>query len=386
MSEDNLTTVDTTEAPRLLVDSAKNDLESLSSQLHSASKDLMSAYKAYSRAKRRASAKASSRNLTRLAVAEDELGMTVNEYTVLKKQAQTSLAALVEVHGDYTGELYLSGDMSGAKKAARAMDSYTKKAELGIERIDDSVAGILSLYKLRIGTKEDKKVPQTAKDERPSGARPAPAAAIVHTSEVEVSPVSIDIGPTVERAVECAIAQLSESLEKRIAQTLETAELPVADSPDTALITEAAERIGSAAATLSGVIADIDKVVTEVGALAERCRTIVEMQRSTSREMQGIEVKQRLVNQEQTALIEAQEVVLQHQRLLAENQAKLNEAQATSVGAVNSIIESQRAIDASLKVSIKAQKTLLSNNSRYVERLNGQMERTEGAASEESNG
>ena len=384
MTSDNGLIIDNAEASRLLVEGERNTLEELRAQMYGVSRDVISSYKRYSRSRSKVGAKESARALARLSKAEDELGRAISEYDVAKKRVHTSLSALMAVHGDYTGELYLSGDTTTAKRASRAMDSYTKRIERFIDKVDDSVACIVSLYTLRISVGDNKKEAYVSKDQT-YGMQNTVQSSVVHTSEVEVSPVSIDIGPTVERAVECAISELSGALEKRIVETLEATRLPVADSPDAALITDAAERIGNAAAALSTVLSDLDKVVADVGALADRCRAIVEMQRTTSREMQGIEVKQRLVNQEQTALIEAQEVVLQHQRLIAEKHTEISGAQTAMADAVNSIIESQRSIDASLKESIKAQKSLLGSNAKYIERLNKRIEMAEAVSKEDNN-
>ena len=382
MTTESLLPVDNTEAVRLLVESEKNTLEGLREELYGTSRDVISSYKRYTRLKSKASEKKSVRIRARLAQAEDELGMYIDTYSLAQKKIQDSLVTLTGVHDKYVSELYLSDDISTAKKAARAMDSYVKRAERFVDKVNDSVACIASHYTLCIRARDEEKEIPVAEENAYDMQKNMPNTTYVHSNEVEISPVSINITPTVERAVERAINELSDALEKRIAETLSSVELPTGGTADTAAILDAADRLGTAAKVLSEVLCDLDKVVADVGTMVEKCRTVVEMQRSATREMQGIEVKQRLVNQEQTALIEAQEIVLQHQRILTEKHAEIADAQSLTADVVAKIIESQKTIDSSLKDSIKAQKSLLSSNARYTEKLNKQIE----SAEEESNG
>ena len=378
MTTEDIAQIDNTEAPRLLVESEKNNLESLREELYGTSKDVISSYKRYSRIRSKLAAKESVRTRAKLTKAEAELGMYIDAYNSSRNKVQTSLVVLIEVHDSYVSELHLSGDISAAKKAARAMDSYTKRIERFIDKVNDSVACIASHYALCIRAKEEEKEPALAEEIAYDVPKTVPNTTYVHSNEVEISPVSINIGPTVERAVERAITELSDALDKRISETLSTVELPAGNTADAAAVLDAAERVSTAAKALSEVLADLDTVIADVGAMVEKCRNIVEMQRGATREMQGIEVKQKLVNQEQTALIEAQEIVLQHQRIISEKHASISEAQSLSADAVAKIIESQTAIDSSLKDSIKAQKSLL----KQYEKLNKQTESTE----EDTNG
>ena len=378
MTTEYIAQIDNTEAPRLLVESEKNNLEGLREEMYGTSKDVISSYKRYTRIRSKLAAKESVRTRAKLTKAEAELGMYIDAYNSSRNKVQTSLTVLIEVHDSYVSELHLSGDISAAKKAARAMDSYTKRIERFIDKVNDSVACIASHYALCIRAKEEEKEPPVAEEIAYDVPKTVPNTTYVHSNEVEISPVSINIGPTVERAVERAIAELSDALDKRISETLATVDLPTGNTADTAVVLDAAERVSTAAKALSEVLADLDTVIADVGAMVEKCRNIVEMQRGATREMQGIEVKQKLVNQEQTALIEAQEIVLQHQRIISEKHASISEAQSLSADAVAKIIESQTAIDSSLKDSIKAQKSLL----KQYEKLNKQTESTE----EDTNG
>ena len=386
MTSDKATAIDVVEASRLSVENKKSSLEELRVQMRGTSKDVTSSYKAYLRSKSKAAAKASARRLSRLSSEEGVLGQAIDAYSAVYKKVCASVDALVNARDSYVTEIHLTGDIKGAKKATRAINSYIKRKEKKISKIDDSVSCILSHYvhAIRPATNQKDIVKSRASSlgAKSSAQHSVPGRA----SEVEIAPVSIDISETVEHAVERAIAELSAALEQKIAETIAATQLPVTESSDISQLTEAAERIGNAASVLAGTLAELDKVVADVGALADKCRTIVEMQRSTSREMQGIEVKQRLVNQEQTALVEAQEVVLQHQKLISEKHSEITQAQAASVDAVNSIIKSQKQIDSSLRESIKAQKLLLGSKSKYVDKLNKQIADNDSESMEDNNG
>lgn len=385
MTEDNLMAVDTAEALRLAIDNEKNSLEEVRTELFGSSKDVISSYKRYSRARGKVGEKRSPRNLARLSRAETELGAHIDAYNVARGRVQDALGAVVSAHDKYLEALSLSDDVATAKRSARSMDSYVRKIERFIEKTDDSVACISSHYTLRIRAAEDGEDDgELSPNSTNVAQKSVPNASFVHTNEVAVSPVSIDIGPTVERAVERAIAELSDTLEKRISETLRAVELPTPESTDTAALAGARDRLVTVSASLGELLENLDKIISDTEKMAEKCRAVVEMQRSAAREMQGIEVKQRLVNQEQAELVEAEEVVLQHQKLITERHAEIAEAQKLSADAVKQITEAQRAIDSSLKESLKSQKALLSSNSKYSERLNKKIEENESVNAEEA--
>ena len=303
MTEENLTTVDTAEALRLSIDSEKNSLEEVRVELYGTSRDVISSYKRYSRARGKVGEKRSARNLARLSRAETELGAHIDSYTAARDRVSSALSSVIAAHDKYLEALALSDDTVAAKRSARSMDNYVRRIERCIEKTDDSIACISSYYELRIGAddEEDKSV-ALSQNSSPVVGKSAPSASFVHTNEVAVSPVSIDIGPTVERAVERAIAELSGTLEERISETVRAIELPTLG--DTSALAEATERLNSLSTSLSELIERLDGILADTEKMAERCQRIVEMQRTAAREMQGIEVKQRLVNQE---LSEAQE-------------------------------------------------------------------------------
>ncbi len=333
---DNVLTVDTAEALRLRVDSEKNSLEEMRTELYGVAKDVINSYKRYARAKDKASAKKSTRNLARLSKREADLGASIDSYDTAREKVQDALFAVISANDKHLEALYPE-DSASAKRASRAMESYIRKTERFIEKTDDSIACITSHYTLRISKTDNEADAPVAQNSSYGTQNSAPKASFVHTNEVEISPVSIDIGPTVERAVERAIAELSDSLEKRIAETVSAVDIPVPESKDTAVIVAAAERLSAATEAMTGMITELDKMIGEVGAIVERCRTLADMQSSVADGLSGIEEKQRLVNEAQARLIEA-----------------------------------QTEVDVSLKEAVKIQKSLLKSNSKCIEKLDKQ--------------
>ena len=333
---DNVLTVETAESLSLAVDSEKNSLEQMRTELYGISKDVISSYKRYARSKDKVTVKRSARNLARLSKCEVDLGATIDHYDTAREKVQDALFAVIAAHDKYLASLYPE-DTATAKRSSRATESYIKKIERFAQKTDDSVACIISHYTLRISKADDDCDTEMTQNLAYDTPKTAPRATAVHTNEVEISPVSIDIGPTVERAVERAIAELSTSLEKRIAETVSSVEIPVPESKDTAVIVSAAERLVAAGEAMTSMMSELDKMLADVGALVERCRTISEMQRCTADELSSIEEKQRAVNEEQARLVEA-----------------------------------QAAVGDSLKEAVKVQKSLLKSNSKCIEKLDRQ--------------
>ena len=386
MATDHISIVDALEGARLRVESEKNSLEELREALYAASKDVISSYRVYSRARAKVAERSSTRNLTRLAKSEEQLGTFIEIYTSAQNQVKEGLSNLTRVHDAYMASLYTAGESFGAKRAARMMDSYVRRFERFIDKVDESVACISSHYTLHINAEERRKTVERSQNLIYGLKEPESAAPAVNAREVAAPMASTDISSTVESAVERAIAELSGELEKKISETISTSKTAQTESVDPAVILDAADRIGGAAVSLGHVIAELDKVISDVGVIVDKCRTVVEMQRSVTREMQGIEVKQRLVNQDQTALIESQDTVFRNQKAISEKHAQIGEAQALAADAVTRIIESQKAIDASLKESIKVQKSLLGSNSKYIDKLNKKIEKSESLNVEDNDG
>ncbi|MBQ8689746.1 MAG: hypothetical protein IJ515_05225 [Clostridia bacterium] len=228
----------------------------------------------------------------------------------------------------------------------------------------------------------------TAQQEAPQ-AEPATPVAEAPVTE----PVAEDV-PVAEEPVEEAPvteAQTTEPEQPEAPQTVESeqseepAEAPTvnepvaapaaqpASAPTATYTTSDVESVSALTTTLDALLAEIAKLTERAEALAETQRATNEMLRNSAREAQGIQVKQRLVNQEQEALVEAQAAIVEGNKMLAEKQQRIAEQQQATSETVATIIESQHNIDSALKASIQLQKTLIQSNTKNAELLTKQI-------------
>ena len=200
-----------------------------------------------------------------------------------------------------------------------------------------------------------------------------------------VAPVSIDVSPMLEKALEATMQKFVAAFDKRIEKFV--IEHPV-NIPATGAVAGVSYASGEVAALEGAVLEDeqalLDRLnaITEtlkalsetVEALGARCAEIAakqasandmmkqtnDMQRQTSREQKGIQVTQRVINQDQAAVITEQAALQDQQKGLLENQQALVEGQQAMVEAQRLVAENQAAIDEALKAAAAAQKEVLS--------------------------
>ena len=316
--DDKAPALDTAEVLNLAIAAEKKSLDEKRAELHSASRDVIKSYKRYSRAKDKVAVKKSTRNLMRLEKSETELGMYIDGYAAAKERMQGALDAVVKAYEKYLEALCLSEDFGSAKKASRGMDSYVKRIERYINKEDNSVVCISSFYTLSMREPKGETDAERAQKSMSDVQSPTTTTSFVHTNEVEVSPVSIDISPTVERAVERAIEEFSSILDKRIAA------LDTATEYNAAALSELADKIAAVDAAISGLLANLDKAVSNTGVPSDGC-PIIDVQESCTDGLQDVEVEQTPVETEQTPveteqteLIEAQQAALEQSEILIE--------------------------------------------------------------------
>ena len=199
-----------------------------------------------------------------------------------------------------------------------------------------------------------------------------------------IAPVSIDVSPMLEKALEATMQKFVAAFDKRIERFVNEHPVNIPATSAPASVSYASGEI----ATLEGAIVEdeqaiIDKLTTvmetlkalseTVEALSARCAELAEkqnavndmmkqtndMQRQTSREQKGIQVTQRVINQDQAVVIQEQTALADAQKGLLESQQALVEGQQAMVEAQKLVAENQAAIDEALKVAIAAQKEVL---------------------------
>ena len=199
-----------------------------------------------------------------------------------------------------------------------------------------------------------------------------------------IAPVSIDVSPMLEKALEATMAKFVAAFDKRIERFVN--EHPV-NIPATSAPAGASYASGEIA-TLEGAIVEDEQAIIDkltavmeqlkalsetVEALGARCQEIAakqgavndmmkqtnDMQRQTSREQKGIQVSQRVINQDHAFVTQEQAALAEAQKGLLENQQALVEGQQAMVEAQKLVADNQAAIDEALKAAAAAQKDLI---------------------------
>ena len=220
---------------------------------------------------------------------------------------------------------------------------------------------------------------------------PAPQQAAgveVMDREINIAPIDLDVTEIVAEAVNATIKSFTEAIEKKVAECVGNMALPtVAAAPvaDTegraeALATIAGEQ-AFVVSKLSELIDGVKEIMDAINDLTAKSADILEKQkaasevqneltktqRTTMREIQGIQVRQKLVITEQEALVSEQTVAFEHHKLVAEAQQALSEQQQISVEEINALVDSQKALNASVKETVDANKSIVAMAEKTAE-------------------
>ncbi len=218
---------------------------------------------------------------------------------------------------------------------------------------------------------------------------------------VSIAPASIDISGVVEDAVNTAMQKFKAVFEKRaneyvasmpdtVSQESAPIEAPVGKNGEAILemesdILEGERSIMDRLLALIANMKELSERMTELGAsymqlsnaqsdAAEAQKKVNDMQRATVREIQGVQVNQKLINQEQAAvtgeqaaLIEQQKANLENQKLIEAAFAEIAEMQKSLAEAQSAVSESERELIASQKGIISSVQSALNASAKNVE-------------------
>ncbi len=178
---------------------------------------------------------------------------------------------------------------------------------------------------------------------------PAPAPA----PSVNVSPVTVDVNPIVEKAVAEAMERFKSAFSMRAEEYVKLM------AKSNASIAEMQEKIledekyiiDKLAAIMGTVKESIDRL-TDLGASSmqlsnsqkdavELQRKVNDMQRALTRELQGVQVNQRLINQDQARIAEEQVVILEQEKATFEAQTAV--LRAREVAEMDRVAEAAKA-------------------------------------------
>ena len=383
------------------IEAGKRALVQEKAEYRDAVKKLISVHKKYLSVKRKCDGKSTTRKSSRLARAEDDVRLAVNLTEECEKRAINLLKKNEQECNALFDYYFKNGKQRLAKKENDKFDKYYLKEEAEIKRIGFQAKDIMELFSENKNERKDRRTADNSaeyrqnQNQRSDYYRPennnygyppprdyeagAPCYPpyppryydpYAYRQSVNISPVNLDVTGIVEEAVKETMDKFVATLEKRLeayendvlkpALEKVTNQVPVIP-PE---VIELEKKGSEAVAKISELVAQIDGLMQSANDLG---RAINDMQRNELREMQGLQVKQKLINQEQDALAEEQELARQRQEIVAENQNKLNEQIGSLLEAVDGLVKTHAENEATLKATLSAQKSTVQGVSKSLE-------------------
>ena len=257
---------------------------------------------------------------------------------------------------------------------------------------------------------EQKPEAQTPVEQKPVDSPPRKFDTEAGITRVNVAPVTLDIAPIVERAVNAAIARLNMGMEKKIDEYVANLQLPaptvlpvaapakpaeeqaqpspLLSNANLALVSQLSEEENSIHQQLKSLCSSVGELIEQLTELttvyynlsqkqkelADLQRTTNDMQRTTMREQQGIQVNQRVIAQDQASLTEEQAVISEKQKANLEKQKFLIAEQENIVSSQQSLTETQSALQEAVKAVAQTQKEILQAQSSIIQANNKNLE------------
>ena len=337
----------------------EKDIEKDMKSYRSAVKALLDADKAYEAAALNAGA-----NPMKFEQAKQKVADAAREYKMLDDAIDASVAALQE-KSRFLYCFYNSADKAAlaSKENARFEKYYAKHNEMMAKaagNADDIVSSVFEGM-------------------RRSVAPVAPVAPVVvpKACDVNVAPIDLDVTDIVKEAVDATMKSFTEALKTKSVDVA-----PVANDQNK---TEALQTIANEQAfvvnKLSELVEGMKNIIDSINALNTKSAEIIEKQkaasevqneltktqRTTMREIQGIQVRQKLVITEQEALVAEQTVAFEHHKLVSEAQKALGEQQQISVDEINALVENQKALNATVKETLDSNKSIVAMAEKTAE-------------------
>lgn len=376
------------------------------------------------RAKRRVEAaqtayekRESAKNASKLDDANDELTAALNSFSESEAQIKTLLETVKSDYSDIAA-LYRG------RKADRFMDAFEKYNSAVINRMIDIQAETETDSYFESNEEEDvtpmaiPEIPVANGTPNPAAApqqaAPAPAPAYAAPAyqypqyipvpmpmpysyppqqpapeakeqTPSIAPVSIDVSPMLEKALDATMQKFVNAFDKRIEKFVaeHPVNIPATSAPagvsyasgeiatlegavledEQALIeklTTAMEALKALTETVDALSARVAEIAAKQASANDMMKQTNDAQRQTLRDQKGIQVGQRIINQDQAAVIAEQTALQDQQKGLLESQQALVEGQQAMAEAQKLVAENQAAIDEGIKASLAAQKEVLS--------------------------
>ncbi|MBQ8719406.1 MAG: hypothetical protein IJY65_00020 [Clostridia bacterium] len=382
----------------------KNNVNVSFKECRRAAEKLISAYSAYATAKENYDIKPKARNLRRVENAKDNFDDAVSAYRLKLDFLNKHNAEVVARYEEYSEMLSRTSPRAASKVADKAQ-RYTFEYEEKRAQLNDMLAEI-PLPEEKVKPEEEKRESSygfestsvgVGAPEQPSAPKTEVKPQSVfreyeeYRPQIRFAPVSLDISDKVERAVDFAIQKLTEALEEKIGEYAKGLNLPaleskacegekvaqpMADSDVQAVIEKTgalAEGVSALMARLDAMAADLSRISDSYQQIENKLREINEaqkqtndMQRSTAREAQGVQVNQRLINQEQNDIAHEQALLREMQKGASEKQKILTEAQAQLLDSQKTVLETQATLEESMKTVMRTQRDIINTQQSIV--------------------
>jgi len=356
-------------------DGAIADATEAVAQLNKAASKVLGKENKYNKAKGKMQELGTVRARTRFSGVEREFFALVQGYVAAEARALKSLDTLeVEYHAlidAYVNE----GDAKNEKTERKRMTKELAALSDKIDKVRESTAASVVAYKA--------KNPSADASARTEGEKKIP---VQHNPRrVNVAPVTIDVGSMVESAVNETMKKFNEALEARLAQLPQVIPAPVptpvpADNGAAASAEATTATLSGDVSEINSAIESVNKLIAEAKAQAEKAnelaqaqRTVGEMQKGFARDAQGIQVKQKLVMQEQSATAEGQDEISALQKQISDKQAELINLQKQRLAMIEELITNQEELAATLKAALASQRALINTSARNTEQLSRQI-------------
>ena len=232
---------------------------------------------------------------------------------------------------------------------------------------------------------------------------PAPAPAPAPAPQVNVAPVNLDISGIIESAVSSAMEKFNEVLSEKLSNISvpmpnvtfdntpsENAKEQKTESEnrvgleDHGIVKELCEKVAEDEKYLSDKLSELISKLKELSDSAaelgaqyieiaakqkeaiELQRRINDMQRTTVRELEGVQVNQKVIFQDQMAVAEEQTVVFEQQKAAVERQKSIIETQKNVDSEQGELLSMQSQMDEKHKETIRLQKELINAHQSVI--------------------
>ena len=391
-----------------LREALNEDKKSVADELEyykSVAKDIKKAKKKVEAAERAYEKKSSGKNANKLEDAKEELSAAISVFKESEAQIKTLIDA---VQGDYA-EI---ADLYNGKKADKVMDGFEKySGQVSARMIEiQSFAESDEYLETNVEDIEPMPVPEipvsapaaapTTAPEQPAAQPAAPAYGAPgyqyppyipvmpmpgyypqQNAEPNIAPVSIDVSPIIEKALEATMDKFVAALDKKIDERLDGRQinLPAGSgatygsgeiasleglilNDEQAIIDKLTDMIENLK-TLSAAMNELGTLCADIAVKQstanEMQKQTNDMQRQTLREQKGIQVGQRVVGQDQAAITVEQASLQEQQKATLETQKTLVDGQKALEETARLVAENQAAIDAAMKSAVAAQKEII---------------------------